>query len=362
MPSTRSFLQRRQNKSKARSSGKQRSGINPKGAEESCGLYPNTLTHLRNRICRPSERARPKSGGKKSLEKPEDEQLAPKTSPGESDLYDASLEYKLMLSQRVADHTQGLTYLKVGVYNEYPLVMVHFDLGAFLEEYRKGASGIRAATDATKKAFTAFLMNYYMGLANYLARSAGVNITIVERSSFGFNTPSIAETGESFRINMGLMPPVYANVHAHALSLLDAQLSQLLKHKAPRDPGKHELDTGADYLAGKKADIDGITDWLAFALYPIESKGKTAIANAVRKRESLDFVNAKSFNLMAHFGGRIASLGSVMAELFNAMSVGTSLSTDVDPGQTRYRYDVPGSKKITRWMRKRPDSTSVLCH
>jgi len=307
-------------------------GSKGNGAEAHVGLYPNSFSYLRNLD--------------DSVKKPEDEARAPEhTTPATGDLYDQALAYKRMLSQRVADGSPGLAYLDVGVYNDYPLVMVHFDLAAFVNDYGKS---IAKPTDGTRKAFTSFLMNYYMGLANYYARSAGLDITIVERSSFGFNTPSIAQTAESFRINMGLMPPLYAEVHIRALKFLNAQLAHLMKKKAARVAADHPLKTTDKYFAGKGNAVDALDDWLAFAMYKIESKGKTSIANAVRTRTSLDYVNARSFNLLAAGGGRIATLGTVMAGLFKAMRIKTgakanSLSTEVDVSQTRYRSDVVGS-------------------
>lgn len=308
------------------------------GGEAHVGLYPNSFTFYRNAEL-------------PARTKPKEESEAPETmDQGTGDLYDSSLQYKSNLSEKVVASSQGLNHLAVGVYNDYPLVMVHFDLEAFMQEY-DSTGGYNAPTDGTKKAFTSFIMNYYMGLANYLAQSAGVNVSIVERSSFGFNTPSIAETAESFRINMGLMPPVYADVQAHALRMLDSHLAQLIKTKAPRDGSAHDLDTSADYFQGKEGkparggEIDGIADWLEFALYPIESRGKSSIANAVRNRKSLDFANAKAFDYMAQFAGKASPLGYVLKELFEHMEVGKSLSTEVSEKESHYSEAVPAVKQ-----------------
>lgn len=302
------------------------------GGEAHVGLYPNAFTYHRNEKL-------------PQRQKPKEEEEAPKTmDQGTGDLYDKSLQYKLNLCEKVAASCQGLNHLTVGVYNDYPLVMVHFDLTAFMQSYDSGGDYLDP-TDGTKKAFTSFIMNYYMGLANYLAQNAGVNISIIERSSFGFNTPSIAETGDSFRINMGLMPPVYADVQAHGLRMLDGHLAQLLKTKAPRDSSAHNLDTSAAYFKGRGGEIDAIGDWLKFALYPIESRGKSAIANAVRKRKSLDFANAKTFDYMARYAGQASPLGTIFKELFSHMEVGKSVSTEVSEEESHYSENVSAVKQ-----------------
>ncbi len=303
------------------------------GGEAHVGLYPNAATYGRNQRTKPRRIPVPV------------EEAAPETTPqGNGDLYDASLLYKLQLSQKVAQSVGALDRLSVGVYNDYPLVMVHFDLVRFMQDYDPTGS-YHVPTSGTQKAFTQFLMNYYMGLANYHAKNAGVNITIVERSSFGFNTPSVAETQDSFRINMGLMPPVYADVHAHALRTLNVHLNSVLETKASRDPSGSRLDTESPYFDGKTAELNSIDDWLKFAMYPIEIQNKTSIANAVRNRTSLDFVNAKAFDRMAMYAGKACPLGGILGDLFDHMKLAGSLTTDVSPEETHYTAQVPALKQ-----------------
>lgn len=332
-------------------------GSGGSGAEAHAGLYPNAATFLANR-----------APGGKNIPAPSNLAVEKETTPGTGAVYDQTLLYKLALSEKVADLAGELTYLTVGVYNEYPLVMVHFNLSQFMKTYTK--KQVRKPSDGTKKAFTSFLMNYYTGLVNFYAQGAGLGITMVERSSFGFNTPSIAETGESFRINMGLMPPVYAHVQAQALQRLDEELKAAAASKIARDPDKHKLGTNSAYfdvappkesgakrsrkemktgtmlkphdVDSKRDEINEIDDWLNFALYPIEKKGKTAIANATRTRASLDFVNARSFNTLVQTGETSSTLGPILAELFGHMAVkGKTLSTKVPSKKVRYEGRVP---------------------
>ena len=342
-----------------------------KGGEAHVGLYPNAFTFQKNMHLKQSKPKTPESDPQALPIKPT-ESILQTPDKSTSDLYDQSLAYKLSLCEKVVELSGKLTYLTIGVYHDYPLVMVHFDLENFMTDYTKNnpKKDLKKPSEGTKKAFTQFLLNHYTGIANYYAKSAGINLTMVERSSFGFNTPSIAETGESFRLNLGLMPPAYASVHADALKMLNDQLDNVMKKKVVRNKENSQLDTSDTYFKeGKKGEIDAINDWLVFALYGIESQGKSSITNAMRKRKSLDFVNAQSFKLMTE-ESRAEGLGTVLKKLFYYMKVkeetkGTkhTLVTEVNEGETKYdQMDIPTSKVYSqeKEMEKKYDSVLKL--
>ena len=292
------------------------------------GLYPNLMTFHRNQLSRPSD--------PDQLEEPDE------TSGGDGELYDRALEYRLALCRQVVQRSGQLSKLRVLVANDYPLVMVRFDLAKFMGEYSKTPEKV---SSGTAKAFTSFLMNYFIGVVNFYARDAGLNITMVERSSFGFLTPSIAETGESFRINTGLMPPTYARVLAQALKKLDAELSHLAIEGQPMsgplpkltdeiyrsylekdgeaeasDDEEEQQESPTESAQGDKVSKLGkLSDFMNLALFPIEKRSKTTIANAVRNRASLDFVNASAFNALGD--QKPFALGETLARLLSGLQV-----------------------------------------
>ncbi|HGC5753108.1 TPA: hypothetical protein ACIZBK_002793 [Legionella pneumophila] len=65
-----------------------------------------------------------------------------------------------------------------------------------------------------------FLSAYLIALANTLAYERGLNIEMVHRSSFGSLRPSVAECGESVRVNLGLTPKPYADCVIDAIFYL----------------------------------------------------------------------------------------------------------------------------------------------
>lgn len=337
------------------------------GAEAHQGLYPNTFTYLNHLYA-----SKPDLDVEEVSEKEEE-------SGGTGDLYDETLAYKLSMCEQVASQVGKLTFLTAGVYNAYPLVMVHIDLDKVIASHKRKGK-IQKPTEATKKAFTSFLMSYYLGLANYLARSFGFDITMVERSSFGFVTPSVAETAESFRLNLGLMPAGYANVHIRALYMLDRHILDVVKNGVGADALKKMSPELQNYYEGyerkkqggvlkrkrnvvgdlasrqanlanlkkrlaiKKKNLLGVSDWFEFALFRAEVGGKTSVQNLARKRKNLDAVNAMAFNLMAEHGGNVSGLGHVLSQAFIGMKVeGESLTTVLEGSS--YAYKVAASQE-----------------
>ena len=108
-------------------------------------------------------------------------------------LYDAILKYKNNMCLHIVQKFDGLSKL-VQVYHrhEYSCLIIHVD----------GLHG---------KSFYKALMAHYVAIVNNLAISKSISIELVIRSSFGHNNPTVSDTGdESFRINVGIMPKLYA--------------------------------------------------------------------------------------------------------------------------------------------------------
>ncbi|MEW6346945.1 MAG: DUF4157 domain-containing protein [Pseudomonadota bacterium] len=69
---------------------------------------------------------------------------------------------------------------------------------------------------------------YLGGLLNFLCKSAGIPVFTLRRQSFGFMTPTLTDTDQSIRLSMGgLQPDLYVDVVLHALSVMDAALTEL---------------------------------------------------------------------------------------------------------------------------------------
>lgn len=117
-------------------------------------------------------------------------------------LYDSLLEYKNNICQMVVDffeQPQIMNHenllLNVYVRNDYPCILVQIKELNVENEQR-----------SMYKMFGA----YFTAITNYIAKREQIPIELVNRSSFGHNSPSIAETGNIFRINIGLVPKIYA--------------------------------------------------------------------------------------------------------------------------------------------------------
>jgi len=78
----------------------------------------------------------------------------------------------------------------------------------------------KPAEEKNPKIWSQLLSGYLIALTNKLAYERGVNIEIVNRSSFGCLRPSVAECGESVRINLGLSPEPYAECVIDAIFYL----------------------------------------------------------------------------------------------------------------------------------------------
>jgi hypothetical protein len=285
------------------------------GREAHVGTYPNIFTYALNDAAPDRDNKAPKK--------------TPPTTPGDGLLYDSSLQYRLQLVTDAAKKAGKLTYLNAQVYNDYPLLMVHIKLDQIL--LAKTGKKVKI-TSGPAKAFTRFVMSFYTGLINALALNHGLKINMTERSSFGFATPSIAETGNSFRLNLGITPPQYAALHAMALKQLDAVLVDMLKPEnselLSRDPEENDIPDLLDYYSqkakasGDESDddneelskqsaktpeervkaVEDTTNWLEFAFLRIESTGKTAINNVMRTRPAHDYINTTAFNAVINRG------------------------------------------------------------
>lgn len=237
----------------------------------------------------------------------------PETSAaGSGELYDASLAYRTQVTEHIATELGGTQHIKVGAYNDYPAVMVHFDARTLLKDFRpKDDLSTPAAS------FNEFLMSHYLGIVNAEAAKMGLDTATVERSSFGHLTPSVAATGESFRINLGMMPPAYAQAHINALALLDRELGSFEKSLGQN----HGVDRTTFERSEHRGALQKDQDILRLAFTKVEKRGKTLMTSATRTLQARNAVDGASFQ---HHIGNAADnnpIGTTLSALFSFVKV-----------------------------------------
>ncbi|XP_065648688.1 uncharacterized protein LOC136078014 [Hydra vulgaris] len=143
-------------------------------------------------------------------------------------LYDEILLYKGKICKEVIrnfnlkteDRKSKLTSIIPYYKNDYPCIIVSITTPILINIESKTEKG------GLYKLITA----YFVAITNQIAWRKNVPIELVLRSSFGHNLPSVGDTGDSFRINVGLVPIIYTEVLAEGLvSLWDKFLSPLLE-------------------------------------------------------------------------------------------------------------------------------------
>lgn len=105
--------------------------------------------------------------------------------------------------------------------NDYPCVLVRFTPKI------SDKSVSEATAEKFFETYNHLLMAYFIAIVDFKADAAGINIEMVGRSSFGHNNPSIAVTGKSLRINIGLVPKAYADIVVESLVQLYDLFTQL---------------------------------------------------------------------------------------------------------------------------------------
>jgi hypothetical protein len=151
-------------------------------------------------------------------------------------LYDESLRYRCEICDYIENKfiKTDKDMIRVGAYNNYPCLMI------FIER-PKIAQG---ATDAALEAWTQLVISYYTALVNHAAQESGLPIGLDRRSSFGFLTPTISPCGQSFRINVGLIPREYADILVACLEKLNRALVLLNQDESGLDCGLANLPDG----------------------------------------------------------------------------------------------------------------------
>ncbi len=169
-------------------------------------------------------------------------------SPGTVNVRDHLLLYKNAMAEKVVQHFSSLqknqqkvkgNKFRPIVYteNNYPCVLIQLP----------ALNPVQTKTDAAiywskhPQAFQGLLLSSFIAFVNVEAMRAKIPIEMVLRASFGHNQPSICSTNNTFRINVGLIPTVYAEVIAEALHKLNEYVSAITDKDSPPSPFNTEF-------------------------------------------------------------------------------------------------------------------------
>lgn len=144
---------------------------------------------------------------------------APRMTYDPAHLYDLLLSYKnticLKVVQSFNEKELGNKQIEAYISNEYPCIIVKISQFSSIDKKPTSLYEIAIA--------------YFVAMTNKIADSNNIPIELVNRSSFGHNTPSVSEIITAYRINIGIVPEIYAEVLVESLiNLNDEFLVPLL--------------------------------------------------------------------------------------------------------------------------------------
>lgn len=125
-------------------------------------------------------------------------------------------------------------YLRPIVYtdSDYPCVLVQ--LPALNPSQTKNPAA--EYWEKHPKPFQSLLLSSFIAFLNVEAMRANIPIEMVLRAGFGHNLPSVCETNNTFRINVGLIPECYAKLIGKSLFQLNKVIGQISDAKSKPAP------------------------------------------------------------------------------------------------------------------------------
>ena len=153
------------------------------------------------------------------------QRTVPKHHSSDSKLYNGILDFKNNACATVArkfkeKHPKSL--IKVNHFNNYPSVMVFIPKQSIHK-----TDDTKNPSPAAFENWVNFTLSYFSGLLNYSVWQKSLPIEIERRGGFGFSTPTVAPTGASFRISMGIVPLDYTDLLVVILGEMDKVLVKL---------------------------------------------------------------------------------------------------------------------------------------
>lgn len=219
------------------------------------------------------------------------------TSKGDGTVYDALLNYKNSLCRYAAKKIppNKTKYIKVGFYNDYPCLMVNFKPNSPVYSNKNKKPSVKAF-----EAWVDYIISYFVGLVNYNACVEKLPIELERRSSFGFLVPTVSPTGNSMRINLGVVPKCYVDLIVDCLIVLDEVLDEIKNEKEVPKDIFYFSEEYANYLEEsryKTVELDNLPELL---LTQVEKQGKTTVQNITRTAFARDGVAVETFNTLLH--------------------------------------------------------------
>lgn len=220
------------------------------------------------------------------------------TSRGDAVLYNRLLDYKKNLCQYIAQRIpeNSTKMIKVGFYNDYPCIMVYIKRATVIKYDPQ-----KKPSPACFEAWVDLLNSFFIGLVNHTAFMRHIPIELERRSSFGFMKPSIASTGDSMRISIGLIPYAYADLLIDCLSSLDTMLHALVHEPSALPPLSEGVFYGSPghtrYLNGK-CTTNPLDNLIQLLFARADKKGMTTVQNIVRTAYALDMFACITFDVL----------------------------------------------------------------
>jgi hypothetical protein len=205
-------------------------------------------------------------------------------------LYDKILRYKNKMCSIVKETLSSKKEFRkerINAYhrNDYPCVMVKID------DFEK-----------ISKNFYEIAKAYLVAITNKMATDQHVPVELVIRSSFGHNLPSVTITGHSLRINIGIIPEVYAEILGNSIFELGEIIENLKTAKIDDGPFKKINEKIKNYndkkykKSSKSDDFKEIQEWKSPVLFDIfNEKGdsggkKNVLAQIFRNNEYVELL------------------------------------------------------------------------
>ncbi|CAN7945183.1 unnamed protein product, partial [Ixodes pacificus] len=194
-------------------------------------------------------------------------------------LYDLLLSYKKTTCLRVVKsfNEKNVADKRIEVYfaNEYPCIMVK------IQEFNDVAKEPKSLYEVS--------IAYFVAMTNKVAQTEHVPIELVNRSSFGHNAPSVSEMITTMRINIGIVPEIYAEVLVKSLVKLNDEFLVPFLNSA------FKLNSSAIKINNL---IEGVAKYNDLE----KGKGKSQFVSTWREKEALFMI---VFNFGLPNGGKI---------------------------------------------------------